>query len=184
MSQDRRLQRRQREAMAELRQRLVELRRAVDVVYGRNATREFLGLEGRTARDSVRLLREGQRALDRIGDPKRSRPEPRPPHQQLDWDVWYERVRGPLEKLNAVAGKLDLDLKESQMATDFKTLDLERYDREVGAAGRWLSATYQLLGYEPARKNLLPESRKRRRKTRRPRDAPEPASRDKTETSP
>lgn len=173
ISQDRGLQNRRRQAMAEVRQTLIDLRLAVDTTYGKNVTREFLGLEGRTARTVIELQREGRRVLDGLSDPDGPRPEPKPPHRALDWDAWRTRLEGPVQVLEGIDLDLDLDLAETHGATVRKGGDLEHFDREVGAAGRWLHALYELLGYEQAQKDLLPESRKHRSLKRRGKRTPD-----------
>jgi|GEM_PF-6364348 len=162
VTEDGDLQRRKREVMDEVRNALVDLRVAVNAAYGSHVTEEFLGLQGRTARSVVPLQREGRRVLDRLSRPEESRPEPKPPHQPLDWEAWRKRLEGPVQFLEAVDVHLDLDLLETHDATVQKSEDLARFDRRVGATGRLLSAMYELMEHERARKNVLPKTRKRR----------------------
>lgn len=163
LNQDSTLRTEQRHWFAELRRQLVDLRQVTKAVYGKAAVKEFLGLDGPTARDLVKLQREGQRVVDRISDPERVRPEPRAGTKPLDWETWKGLVETPLRKLRRAEAALTADQGESETAFVQRLQDRERFDQQVHAAARWLMATYELIGFEQARRDLLPETRKRRR---------------------
>lgn len=167
LDQDSILRERRRHWAGELRRRLVDLRQSAKSLYGKAVSEKFLGLRGRTARSLVELQRLGQRVVKRISDPGWRRPETRHLGTELDWDWWKEQIETPLRELESADRAVRADEGETDTALEQKQRDLERYDQQVHAAARWLMATYELIGFEPARKRLLPETRGRRRTGRR-----------------
>jgi len=163
LDQDSILRERRRHWAGELRRRLVDLRQSAKSHYGKAVSEQFLGLRGRTARSLVELRRVGERVVNRISDPGWPRPETRHPGTELEWDWWKEQIETPLRELESADRALTADEGETVTALEQKQRDLEQYDDQVHAAARWLMATYELIGFEPARRRLLPETRSRRR---------------------
>lgn len=163
LDQDNPLRRERRRWADELRRRLVDLRGTAKSICGKKAAENFLGLHGRTPRSLLALQRVGQRVVNRISDPEEPRPEPRHPGATFDWDWWKKRIEPPLLNLERTDRALTAEAGETETAQAYKGRNLALYDQQVHAAARWLMATYELLGFEKARKMLLPETRSRRR---------------------
>jgi hypothetical protein len=148
----------------ELRRVMVDLRQTVKSLYGRTAVRKYLGFDQPTGREPLLLLRQAQKVLHNLRDPELPRPKSRFGSETVDWGWWIDKLEPLTRALNQAARERDHDTATTQISHRAKHLELERYDRQVHAAARWIAATLELAELKDLGADLLPRTRRRRRR--------------------
>lgn len=131
-------------AVAALRQKLIEIRRIVQGLFGLKRAVEIVAVEGSTAEQPELLWRQGEHTLVRLRDPKLRMPAASTSSVALD----PLRLADELEpKVSAVRSAIDaIELEQRQAAASLKLKQeaMAEHDVIVGACARILIGFYQL----------------------------------------
>lgn len=164
LTADKARQRETRRRFRELRRVLVDLRHSVTSLYGRTAVKKYLGLDQPTGREPLLLQRQAQQVLHNLRNPERPRPKSRFGSETVDWDWWIDKLEPLARALEQADREREDDAATTQISHRGKHLELERYDRRVHAAARWIAATFELADRKELGADLLPRTRRRQRR--------------------
>ena len=152
--------RRQRDDAAQrLAARVISVRQTLGALFGPDATRTLVGLDGNTATDPVALARQGRRMLDRLSDPAFAFPRAQFAGVDLDVGVWVGELTGPVEELEAALAEVARERREAETTLTAKLLALDDYDRSYRAVARLLEGLYELTGLDGYAARVRPTAR-------------------------
>ncbi len=153
-----RLRRQRNEAATDLYRPLVEVRKAVNGLYGGEAVAEILGLEERTARSASPLLEQAGRAVTLL---RGWRPYPARAGGTVDPDDWLALLEPPLEQLRTIFVEASPERLRHDPTRDAKRRAITGFDDDFDPALRTVCALLELAGERSVAERL-------RRQLRRP----------------
>lgn len=186
LAADKERQRETRHRFRELRRVMVDLRQTVKSLHGRTAVREYLGFDQPTGREPLLLLRQAEQVLHNLRDPDLPPPKARFGSETVDWNWWIDKLEPRTRALKQADWDRDHEAGGTESTHRTKHLELERYDRKVHAAARWIAATFELAELKELGADLLPRTRRRRRRPKTDSDgeaAPERSDRGSAEVT-
>ena len=148
--------RRRDEAARALAERVVQVRRAFVGLYGREAARALLGIEGPTARlrNPVALARQGRRIVERLSDPSLALPEAG--FAEVDVDHWVAELKPPLEELESALDGVVRELRRAETTKAARDRAAADFDRVYQAAVGIVEGLSRLAGFDGYAERLRP----------------------------
>ncbi len=151
-------------AKRELYPQAVDVRRQIDAAFGREAGADLHTFTGRTPRTPSRLREHAERAVSRLGDPRRELPALLPgAGEPVDREIWKQRLEGPLGELIAADERLGRLQSELNAISGRRQQAMERFDAVYAESLRFVEATLAMAGLQGQRlKSLRPRYLRRR----------------------
>ncbi|MCP3956783.1 MAG: hypothetical protein GY719_02905 [bacterium] len=172
-----RLRRQRNEAATDLYRPLVEVRKAVNGLYGGEAVAEILGLEERTARSASPLLEQAGRAVTLL---RGWRPYPARAGGTVDPDDWLALLEPPLEQLRTIFVEASPERLRHDPTRDAKRRAITGFDDDFDPALRTVCALLELAGERSVAERLRRQLRRPHRfahgSPRQPETAPAPVA--------
>jgi len=158
--------RRRDQAAAELRRRLIRLRRNAETHYGVEPAQEFLVITGATSRNPSALVEQGRRVINRLRDPELTPPEPVIPGGPLAREEWADLLEPAVEELAAALSRVLHGRSKGRETLAEKRHAIEEHDRDVGRSARLAEALFGLADRPDLAENMRPLSPRQRRRRR------------------
>ncbi len=165
----------ERVAREELSPRIVQLRRTIDALYGKEEGAWIHGIKGKTRRKPGRVLPQARELLDTL-EAERRQPlaTARRPIAGSERQSWLCQVKPAHDRLAALIKETERLERTEEYARGVRDLALERFDAVYAEALAFALAVYRLAGSsERAIRKLRPAVERRRlvREAGRERDA-------------
>lgn len=153
--------RRRRDALVEaLYRKVVDLRAAVEAIFGPGSSQELVGLEGETSRDSEVLHRQGQRMLELFSDPALTWPEARYNGIELSPAECAEVLRPEVEALGVALADVAEDRHRAETTLAEKNEAMEAFDRIYQGVARMVEGAFSLAELDVQAERVRPTRRR------------------------
>lgn len=150
------------EAAKEVQPVLVEVRRAIELRFGRLMGRKVHGLKGNTLRKPTRLFPQLGSVVQRLRD-QETLPEPKRPGPSDEREQWLAMLEPGLAKLyRLLEQRRQAELHEAVLREERDT-ELEYFDFVYGDAVAFMRAVYWVVGYGDRLVDVRPRNDRRRR---------------------
>lgn len=135
------------EATEALYRKLIEIRESLAGVLGAERAAAFVGIEGETTRDPLRLFRVASRILERLLSPEPELPPPRVSGIGLDPEQIAGDLQPATDDLRRAIVDVTRELRETETTLNQKTEALEAFDRAIRGVGRILKGCNELAAF-------------------------------------
>jgi hypothetical protein len=157
------------EAAAEVRSLLVDLRAAVDTVYGPTGLRK-LGIDAAVPSDPSVLASLGARVREALVDKKVKLPKARRGGLNIDRGAFASGLETHLPKLKSALKSTAKEAREADETLRGKQTAQRDYDLAFSRGAAWLSATFALAGLDELAGKVRPSGRRPGQVTEQPSD--------------
>ena len=138
--------RRRDEAVAAVREQIVNLRRVVRGLLGPEREPELLGLRGRTADSPLRLSQQAETLLETLREHRGEVPAPRVSGVRLDFGSAAEILQTQLHELSAALRDVEMERRQADASKERRHDAIEAFDRVVRRVAGLLKALYLEAG--------------------------------------
>lgn len=168
-------------AVSALRQKLIEIRRIVQGLFGLERAVEVVAVEGATAEQPELLWRQGEHTLTRLRDPKLRMPAASTSSVMLDPLQLADELEPKVSAVRSAIDSIELEQRLAAASLQVKQEAMAKHDVIVGACGRILAGFY-LLADRPDLARRIRLSLPRRGRTAQADESPVGDPSDSTET--
>ncbi len=165
---------------------LVDVRRAIDIAFGREEGRRLHGMKGKTRRKPERLFPQLQGLVRELGSPLLELPKPKRPSSRVDIEGWLRQLEPGYLKLEAMREQLKAEERREHKLREGRDYELECFDIIYGEALAFVRSVFRLGGLSDRETwHLLPDVQRRqlRGKARQEREARAEGQRDSTRSA-
>jgi len=145
------------EASETLVQRLIELRRAVELTYGPEAIEE-LGFSGSTPREATRVANFAARVLERL--PSLAGRTPRMPGMTLDLVALAAPTAAAQDQLRTALESVATEAREAEQTLRAKQAAIADYDTTFSSVAKVLEGMFTLAGARDLARRIRPSARR------------------------
>lgn len=138
--------RRRDEAVAAVREQIVNLRRVVRGLLGPEREPQLLGLEGPTADNPLRLSQQAETLLETLREHRGELPAPRVSGVRLDLGPSAEILQTQLHELSAALRDVERERRQADASKERRHDAIESFDRVVRRVAGLLKALYLEAG--------------------------------------
>ena len=148
----------------ELRERLEKkgrrLRDVLDALFGSGSGLELAGLDRRTAQESVDVLAQTERILDRFGDKGPAAGEPELAGFEVTPKALIEDLAPDYDELSKLVDELGREDRKSDATLIAKDEAMREFDRVFRLTAGIVAAFFSLAGHEELARRVRPSSRR------------------------
>jgi hypothetical protein len=138
--------RRRDEALAALREQVVDLRRVVRGLLGSEREPEVLGFQGPTAESPLRLSQQAEILLETLREHRGELPAPRVSGVRLDLGPAAETLQTRLHELTAALRDVEVERRQADASKERRDDAIESFDRIVRRVAGLLKTCYVEAG--------------------------------------
>lgn len=166
------------QAVAALYDKIVEVRRTVEALYGPEKSVTIFGFKGATPQRAAALSAHGKQMIDRLRKPLRPLPPPNLPGLAADPARWAAEIEHHQQALEQALGELVRKKRHAETSLSHKHEALQSFDEAYVQVGRSLEGLFALAGQKALSDRVRPahDWAYRRAKKRRQREKKESAA--------
>jgi hypothetical protein len=136
-----------RQAREEVYPRAVDVRRAIDAVFGKKVGWHLHSIQkGRILRKPWRQREQIARMVLRLKDRKRPLPKPKSDGFTIDRDAWLKKLEPAFDGLETLMDQLESDKFERARLGGERQKAMDEYDRIAGESLRYVIAVFTMAG--------------------------------------